>query len=84
VVQKDKEGFCCSSRRLIGHQGAFARLQASGAGIVQEPTGSTAAATAPPTRALDHRPHTHDLRPRPRRLGRRCNYVCGVPWSARW
>jgi hypothetical protein len=28
VVQKDKEGFCCASRRLIGHQGALARLEA--------------------------------------------------------
>jgi uncharacterized glyoxalase superfamily protein PhnB len=38
VVYKNKEGLCCSSRRLIGHQGVFARLQASGADVVQEPT----------------------------------------------
>jgi hypothetical protein len=38
VVYKNKEGLCCSSRRLIGHQGVFARRQASGADVVQEPT----------------------------------------------
>jgi len=37
VVSKDKEGVCCSSRRLIDSQSVFARVQAGGAGVVQEP-----------------------------------------------
>jgi hypothetical protein len=64
VVQKNKEGLCCSSRRLIGHQGVFARLQASGAEVVQEPTERGGLDTGGSSDPQDpHRVNRHEVVP---------------------